>query len=630
MPSRSTRTIFLVLWLAMPSWALADDVHALFDLEAPAGGPFPSDRFTVPDARQLTGLRVHLPMPDCQARVSDCQDLTVINTLDGFNVQPRLSIPFDGIIDVQTVTSDTVFLVRLRCGVSSRGHDRQGLGCDRRNNDDRPIKIGINQIVWDTFTNTLHVESDELLEQHTQYALIVTTGVRDAGGLPVGAAGTFRRFRQSVRHPYKEALLDAVYAARRLGVREAQIAAASVFTTRSVTTTLEQIRNQIKAETPAPADFLLSPSGGRAVFPLSDLVSVTVTRQTGTAPTFTQANMALNELRSVPGAVGSVAFGKFLAFDYQVHPGEFIPASATRTGSPSVQGVNELFFNLVLPSGTPPPGGWPVAISGHGGGGSKDEFSLGFVANISAALAARGIASIHINFVGHGFGALGTMTVNRASGTPVTFPAGGRGHDQDGNSAILSTEGRAAASPWTVIEESDGIRQSVADLMQLVRLIQLGVDVDGDTLPDLDAARIYYFGQSFGAIIGAVFLAVEPDVRTGVITAGGGPWTARALSPSTNRTGYAQALARRTPSLLNSPGVTHIDDVPIPASPTFNENLPLRDGCRSYRCGFPTGRTTSSSRRSSTTCRERPRSRPSSSSTSGCSSGQILSRTRHI
>ena len=219
-----------------------------------------------------------------------------------------------------------------------------------------------------------------------------------------------------------------------------------------------------------------------------------------------------------------------------------------------------------------------MAISGHGGGGSKDEFSLGFVANICAALAARGIASIHINFVGHGFGALSTLTVNRTSGTPVTFPAGGRGHDQDGNGAILSTEGRAAASPWTVIEESDGIRQSVADLMQLVRLIQVGVDVDGDTVPDLDASRICYFGQSFGAIIGAVFLAVEPDVWTGVITAGGGSWTARAISPSTNRTGYAEVLARRTPSLLNSPGVTHIDDVPVPASPTFNENLPLRDG----------------------------------------------------
>src|SRR4030095_4618487 len=111
------------------------------------------------------------------------------------------------------------------------------------------------------------------------------------------------------------------------------------------------------------ADFLLGPSGGRTVFPLSDMVSVAVTQQTGTAPTFTKASLALTELRnSLPGAVGSVAFGRFLAPDYHAHPGEFIPSSPTRTGSPTVQGVTELYFNLVLPSGTPPSSGWPVAI----------------------------------------------------------------------------------------------------------------------------------------------------------------------------------------------------------------------------------------------------------------------------
>jgi hypothetical protein len=580
MRSRSMGTHIGVLCLALltPASALASEVHAVFDLDTPTGGPFPSDRFTVADARQLTGLRVNLPKPDCQERVSDCQDLMVINTLDGFNVQPRLSIPFDGIIDVNTVTSDTVFLVRLRCGLTARGPDRHGRACDRSDARDRPMKVGINQIVWDTLTNTLHVESDELLEQHTQYALIVTIGVRDDGGSRVGAAETFRRFRQSVRHPYKAALLDAVSAARQLGIREQQIVVASVFTTLSVTRALEQIRRQIEAATPEPADFFLAPGDGRTIFPLSDMTSVVVAQQTGTAPTFTQASMALNELRSVPGAVGRVAFGKFSAPDYLVHPGEFIPSSATRTGSPRVLGINELYFNLVLPSGTPPPAGWPVAIAGHGGGGNKEGFSLGAVANVSAAPAARGIASIHINFVGHGLGALSTLTVNRATGAPVTFPAGGRGHDQDGDGTILSTEGRAATSPWTIVEESDGIRQSIADLMQLVRLIQVGIDADGDSVSDLDASRIYFFGQSLGAIIGTTFLAAAPDVRTGVLTAGGGPWTARVLSPSTSRTGYAQAFARRIPSLINSPGVTHIDEVPIPAAPTFNENMPLRDG----------------------------------------------------
>ena len=37
--------------------------------------------------------------------------------------------------------------------------------------------------------------------------------------------------------------------------------------------------------------------------------------------------------------------------------------------------------------------------------------------------------------VGHGFGPLGTYTATTAGG-PLTFPAGGRGIDQDGNGTI--------------------------------------------------------------------------------------------------------------------------------------------------------------------------------------------------
>ena len=87
--------------ILLPGLAFA--VEARFDLSSPASSPFPSDRFTVDDHDQKTGLRVSLPKPDCAVRVSDCADIDVINTLDGFNLQPRLSIPFSGPIDVSTV-----------------------------------------------------------------------------------------------------------------------------------------------------------------------------------------------------------------------------------------------------------------------------------------------------------------------------------------------------------------------------------------------------------------------------------------------------------------------------------------------------------------------------------------------
>ena|SRR5262244_3564138 len=170
----------LAVALLRPALALAT-VHALFDLTTPTGGPFPSDAFTIADPTQNTGRRVSLPLPDCTVRPSDCSDLMVINTLDGFNLQPRLSIPFDGDIHVATVTSQSVLLIRLGDTLVSGDHGGQ--------------VIGINQVVWDPDTITLHVESDDALDQHTRYVLIVTNGVHDGCGAPVAASEAFLRFQ---------------------------------------------------------------------------------------------------------------------------------------------------------------------------------------------------------------------------------------------------------------------------------------------------------------------------------------------------------------------------------------------------------------------------------------------------
>jgi hypothetical protein len=188
-------------------------------------------------------------------------------------------------------------------------------------------------------------------------------------------------------------------------------------------------------------------------------------------------------------------------------------------------------------------------------------------------MAANGVATIAINVVGHGRGPNSTLTVNRAvaDGGPVTFSAGGRGFDQDGNGTIDSTEGVNAAPPRNIIGNRDGLRQTVVELMQLVRVIETGgMDVDGDGSTDLDGSRIYYFGQSFGGIYGTKFLAVEPSVRVGVPNVPGGPIIEIARLSPVFRPLITAALGGRTPSLLNA----------LPMTPPlfgFNENIPLRN-----------------------------------------------------
>ena len=528
--ARRALVLSLLVLFALPSLAHASGVAPRFDLSSPESAPFPNNRWTTLDFSQKTFLRVDLPKPDCGVRPSDCQDIDVLNTLDGFNLQPRISIPFTGPIDPASVSSSNVFLVRVP-----------------------DLKVtGINQVVWEVAANTLHVESDELLRQHTTYILVVTTGIRDASGDPIESAF----FRPSL-HAFMSPLVRGLPG----GLRLPDVAVASVFTTQSATAQLEQVRRQLGSTDPAPATFLLGAGGLRTVFPLADVTSIVFSRQTSTTGPLVPSPVGTPFLSLFPGSIGTVAFGAYDSPDYET-TAKVIPATGTRTGVPAVQGTNRVHFNLVLPAGARPAAGWPVAIFGHGFGDNKNASPF----LVASSLARRGIATIAINVVGHGGGPLGTLTVNRASGPPVTLPAGGRGIDQDGNTTIDATEGVNAAPPQGIVSNRDGLRQTVIDLMQLVRELEVGMDVDGDGTRDLDPARVSYFGQSFGGIYGTKFLAVEPDVSLGVPNVPGGAIVEIARLSPVFRPLIWLNLAGRTPSLVNLPGPFQ-----------FAENMPLRN-----------------------------------------------------
>ena len=540
----------------------ASDVAPLFDLSAPEEGPFPSDRFTVADPDQLSGRRVRMPLPDCKKLPSDCDELAIINELDGFNLQPRLAIPFSGAIDPASVNSATVFLVGLGDVVTGEGAGE---------------RVGINQVVWDPPTNVLYAESDELLRQHSRYALIVTNGVRDVGGDPV-VTGDFESFRHDLNFgqthdkelkAYRKALLDAIAAS---GLPRRSVVVASVFTTLSATATLEKIRDQIKSVVPPPARFDIAVNARgetvRAVFDLAQIPSVPknsgirFSAETSVKPgaSLTSSAVQLDEGRSiVPGALATIAFGKYVSREYRLG-GIVIPQVPTRTGVPTAVD-NDVYFNLLLPEGEKPPGGWPVAIYIHGTGANKET---GMYA-VAGTLAGRGIATIAINGVGHGFGARGILSVTTASGT-FTLRSGGRGLDRDGNGIIDVDEGLYAGLP--VINRRDGDRQTAIDLMRLIRVIEAGMDVDGDGIPDLNPSRIHCLGNSMGGFLGTILLAIDPGILVGSASAAGG--SIIELARIGTRPLIAALLTKRTPTLMNAlPAVAPLLG--------FNENMPLRN-----------------------------------------------------
>jgi len=568
-----TKKILLVLFVAalmLPSLAVAA-THPLFNLQSTTQSPFPSDRFTILDPGQNTGLRVALPAPNCNTNPSDCADIALLNQLDGFNPQPRLSIPFDGAIDVSSVSSKSVFLVQLPASfVLGQEFEEEGL------RGFTPNIIGINQIVWDPASLTLFAESDQHLDQRSTYLLIVTRDVRDAAGNPIEATRDFRnldaddsadaqlrRYRQALRTFIDNGTLHRIAP----GVEKKDIAAASLFTTESVTATLEGIRDQVKAAAAPQVSFTIGTHGEKAVFPLSSVTGLTWRVQGTANPNVlipVDLTAAVGALKVFKGSIATIAFGKFTSTQWKT-PAVVIPQVPTRSGVPS-QGKEDLYFNLFIPAGPRPSSGWPVVIFGHGFTDSKQGAPFA----VASALASNGLATIAINVVGHGRGPASTLVVSQGE-TSTEFPEGGRGLDQDGNGIIDAAEGSSTSifGPFAALGSRDALQETTADLMQLVRAIQGGIDSSGSGLPDLDPNRIYYAGQSFGGIYGTIFLGIEVDVRAGVPNVPGGPITDIVrLSPGF-RPLLGALLLVRTPSLENLPFVPNL----FP----FNDNKPLRN-----------------------------------------------------
>ena len=562
----------LAILLGVPPAAATAPVHPRFDLTSIDTCPFPSNRFTAPDPDQITGRHVQLPS-DCapSSPLSGCHDIAVLNELDGFNLQPRLSIPFDAPIEWDSVTSQSVFLIKIN-------YSQGGAVLPE------PGTIGIDQVVRDEADNTLYAECDKPLDQHTDYILVVTNNVLGPNKHPAKPSEKFLNFANPansvstgdpVLDQYRvavRAVLAALPNHVNPPVLKQDVVAASLFTTLSATASLEQMRKRIMQD-PAPvADFNLGLSGvTKTVFDLVNIKKVENLTQTKTDPQAqpTSSIAPLGVLRIVPG-IGKVAFGRYSSADFRVPGGNYIPQVGTLTGKPAIQGHPVLSFVLFLPSSPEPPNGYPVAIYGHGG--KTNRSASGYVA---AELAAYGIATIAINAPGSGGGSGSKLRITFNNNQPVTtLLSGGRGVDLDQDGKIDDEEG-LDPWPWTMLGRGrgDGLRQWTVDHMELVRMIEAGVDVDGNSVPDLDKTRIYYVGPSSGGREGAILLAVEPDIRGGVLNVPNG--SDERLSAV--RGNFPGKLGGRVPPLINTPGVRQVDVVPVDP-PWFDEDLPLKDG----------------------------------------------------
>lgn len=520
-----------------PTGAAAAEVQALV----------PSDRQTVPDPRQATGRRVALALPDCAVDPAGCDEIRLVNELDGFSVNPRVAIRFSGPVALDSFTKASAFILPLA---------------------PEPLAspVGLGQLVWDGASHTLYARPERALLQARRYALVLTTRVLDDGGQPLAPALHAPLVTEAAYGISAQGVV--LQRLKPLGITRRDVAAVTVFTTQSVTAGLEQMRAVLETGPAPELRFALGPGGARSAYARVELDGLELRRHVATdqAARFEEP-VKLPLVLVPPTNVRTIAFGRFIARSFLTRD-RVIPATATRAEAPALQGSEDVDVTVYLPTGTTPPGGWPVALFGHGFGNDRHVVPM----TVAGTMARFGFATVAINAVGHGGGPEGTLTVLRTGQEPVTLPAGGRGVDQDGDGRIRATEGvgTPAGSPLALVSSRDGLRQTTADLMQLVRAIRRGVDVDGDGSVDLDRERIAYVGQSFGGIYGTLLMAVDPLVRVGVLNVAGGPIVEIARQSPVFRGLVVDQLKRRQPPLMNGEQ-DFTESIPLPGEAPVRE-----------------------------------------------------------
>jgi dienelactone hydrolase len=155
---------------------------------------------------------------------------------------------------------------------------------------------------------------------------------------------------------------------------------------------------------------------------------------------------------------------------------------------------------LLPPEGSGP---FPLVLLQHGAGGSKQA---PYIEATAGPWATRGLAVASIDFPLHGERADAKLSAQLARGW-----SGGGGADP-----------RRRALMREVAE------QAVLDLRRTLDALL--------TLPEIDAERVAYAGFSLGALLGAVFCAVDPRPRAAALALGGAglgpPDTEAAIDPA--------------------------------------------------------------------------------------------------
>ncbi|MCX5743350.1 MAG: hypothetical protein NT062_12730 [Proteobacteria bacterium] len=426
--------------------------------------------------------------------------------LDGFGLRPVVEFFVDGDLDPTTIPAETstceVVCVR---GVEPGSPELDVVvPYQWRYDADRQVVAG-------------SPAPGHQLREGTRYAALLTTAVHAATSqtliaMPAGAAANAPERWQTTAEAIDQA-----------GV--AGLAGVAVFTTAHASKTLYDAR-AVLAAAPAPtltfAPALVFDTPPRLEALLGQATRATSGPRAGLERwgTDNATGMAHDHIAVV--ATGRMSIARFRGDDTMTDGPEDETFQLGGDGKPTIRATELIPVTFVLPTGAPPPAGFPVVMFGHGLGGSRTS-----MLNLAEPLAAQGYAVVAIDLWGHGSRFADVDGANNLGGKPAF--TGDRAlvdgfGDDPGYAAYLGFfEGFL-----NVAAIRDAIRQSALDMSQLARLLtdpalDLGaLAAPYGAAPKLDTTHLAYLGESFGTIVGSDLAAIEPAIGLYVLDVPGG------------------------------------------------------------------------------------------------------------
>jgi hypothetical protein len=444
--------------------------------------PYPSDRYTVPDATTATKLRVHLDATTTKDPFIAAYPVTAdeLSAMDGFSTAGGVIVSFSAPIDIHGIVTDEAAEPpvtdppRDADAYTKKGSPFLLVDVDPLSPEHGKAR-GLLPRWWaqakDSYYTTdeftLVAQPATPLLPGTRYAFIVTDALKSAnGGAITRSAATEKLLAGEDKSAYGAEVQAALGEIEKsTGVARGDVRLVTAFTTASILD--ESLATAKRARTQPPPALLEDWS---VEMPM-------------TAP---DKRVRFRAVFETPEYRRPLPDGKWEIKD----------------GAPVVQKKVGLEVFLAFADATKS-GPRPIVIFAHGLGGTKDG-NWG----TTERLAELGAAVIAIDSPEHG---------SRAA-DPKTDP-------------LLASFSFFGVDPVTqsfdLGRARDNFRQMSSDQLELVRLIDSLGKLDilpvgaPDGVPDLDVSRILYIGHSFGSVQGPAIFATAPEITQAVWNVGG-------------------------------------------------------------------------------------------------------------